>query len=310
MVSVLPIGYMNCVEGTKGYASREYCESLAEFGEPLQLTASGGWLLKRKISGTPLCDAMGPYPLLACRDWTALAGDLDRLEGTLVSVAAVCDPFGAPDPEQLKSSFDHVVPFKDHYIVDLSLPASKIGSRRHWEYARVAQRTLDVSLVENPLTFTDEWFELYAELIRRKRLTGIKAFSRNAFRALLAMPSVTVFRVSRGQTPLAGQIWMGDEGVAFHHLTAMSAEGYRTRAAFALYAAAIEYFRGRVGYLDLGGGAGLGAADGLADFKRRWSTGTRATYFCGRVLNRSEYERLGQNHQTDYFPSYRQGEMA
>ncbi|HSS29061.1 MAG TPA: hypothetical protein VLL50_14020, partial [Usitatibacter sp.] len=63
-----------------GYAHPGYAGSLAEFGTPRELPASGGWLLEREIPGGGR-DAMGCYPLLCCRDWRALREDLDSLEG-------------------------------------------------------------------------------------------------------------------------------------------------------------------------------------------------------------------------------------
>ncbi|HEX4779105.1 MAG TPA: hypothetical protein VH301_00025, partial [Usitatibacter sp.] len=77
-----------------GYAHPGYARSLAEFGSPLELAASGGWMLQREIPDGDSRDAMGCYPLLFCRDWGALRADLDALEGRLVSVSAVPDPFG------------------------------------------------------------------------------------------------------------------------------------------------------------------------------------------------------------------------
>ncbi|HAM51938.1 MAG TPA: hypothetical protein DCP92_15090 [Nitrospiraceae bacterium] len=76
----------------------------------------------------------------------------------------------------------------------------------------------------------------------------------------------------------------------------------------------IEYFSAKVRWLDLGGGAGLknNAKDGLSEFKRGWSTGTRTVYFCGRIFDRKKYAEIENARgitETDYFPSYREGEF-
>jgi hypothetical protein len=43
-----------------GYLHPDYAQSLSEFGEPLQLQKSGGWLLERRVDGTQ-SDAMITY---------------------------------------------------------------------------------------------------------------------------------------------------------------------------------------------------------------------------------------------------------
>jgi hypothetical protein len=64
-----------------GYSHPAYAASLSEFGAPLELPRSGGWLLRRAIPGSDACDAMGPYPLFACRSPAGLAEDLRELDG-------------------------------------------------------------------------------------------------------------------------------------------------------------------------------------------------------------------------------------
>lgn len=106
-----------------GYLHRDYAESLAEFGEPLLLPKSEGWILKRRIPDFPAFDAMGCYPLFACSDWSRLDSDLDELKADLVSLTLVADPFGNHDVEGLRRCFrDLVIPYKEHFVVDLSLP--------------------------------------------------------------------------------------------------------------------------------------------------------------------------------------------
>src|SRR5271169_6676102 len=102
-----------------GYLHPEYVRSLFEFGEPLSLERSGGWLLKRLIDGVAT-DAMGPYPLFACADWNALEPDFARISGSVVSVIVVTDPFGQYDEALLRNCFpDLMIPFKKHFINDL-----------------------------------------------------------------------------------------------------------------------------------------------------------------------------------------------
>src|SRR3990172_4731763 len=74
-----------------GYLHPGHAASLAEFGTPRPLPHSGGWLLERTIPGSESRDAMGCYPLFACRDWSRLPMDLEDLARDLVSVSLVTD---------------------------------------------------------------------------------------------------------------------------------------------------------------------------------------------------------------------------
>ena len=108
----------------KGYLHPGYAQSLAEFGTPRELPGSRGWILKREIPGFSFHDAMGCYPLFTCQDWSQLHADLEDIGNDLASLLLVTDPFGEYNTTYLNRCFkDAVIPFKDHFIVDLSRSA-------------------------------------------------------------------------------------------------------------------------------------------------------------------------------------------
>jgi lipid II:glycine glycyltransferase (peptidoglycan interpeptide bridge formation enzyme) len=259
---------------------------------------------------------MGCYPLFTCRDWSLLAADLEKLRGDLVSLSLVADPFGDYEVTQLQRCFDVVTPYKPHFIVDLARPPESAFSRHHRRAVRKALPLVDVKVCADPPEILDEWTRLYANVVERHRVTGIRAFSRDAFAKQLRIPGTVVLSAAwHGQVVAAD--WYCVQGeVAYAHLSACDPGGYATGAAYALLWQAIEYFQGRVRWLDLGGGAGLPSGesrDGLTRFKRGWSTGTRMAYFCGRVLDPDRYHRTVKERGvgiTDYFPAYRVGEFG
>src|SRR4051812_44504899 len=103
-----------------GYLHALYAESLAEWGRPIQLVESGGWLLERHIEPYDDRDAMGCYPLFTCRDWGRLQRDLAALEGKLVSLTVVADPFAATTEAELQAAFpDLMRAYKQHFVIDL-----------------------------------------------------------------------------------------------------------------------------------------------------------------------------------------------
>jgi hypothetical protein len=299
-----------------GYLHPRYAESLCEFGDPLPLPKSGGWLLMRRVDDDH-ADAMSAYPLLACLDWKLLKSDFDQLTGSsLVSVVVVTDPFGEYDEPLLRNTFgDFAVPFKSHYACDLARPLDETISKHHSRNASIGLEQVAVERCEDPASHLDEWVRVYSVLIQRHQITGIRAFSRNSFAKQLQTPGIVCFRAIHQRQTVGMILWYLQNGVAYYHLGAYTDEGYELRASFALFRRALDYFaESGLNYANLGAGAGLGSSadDGLTRFKRGWSTCVRTAYICGRIFDREEYDRLVRARgveDTDYFPAYRKGEF-
>jgi len=297
-----------------GYLHPDYAASLKDFGMPRQLLRSGGWVLVRKIPKSPYRDAMGCYPLFACEEWSQIGADLEQMGNDLVSLALVADPFGAYDIATLQRSFDKVIPFKEHYIVDLNSPVTITTSNHHRYYARRALRNVSVQKEPNPSGLLDVWTALYAELTEKRKITGLRTFSKESFAKQLSVPGITAFRAVQEDEIIGIHLWYVHGEVAYSHLEAVNATGYKLGAAYALYWSALEFFADQLRWADLGAGAGTtnDRKDGLSRFKKGWSTGTRTAYFCGRICNLERYEEVvGAKGvaPTDYFPAYRKGEF-
>jgi hypothetical protein len=300
-----------------GYLSPLYAASLAEFGRPLHLTESDGWLLLRPIAESTECDASGCYPLFGCRNWPALGADLDQLASRAVSVSLVVDPFAPIELTRLRDSFPDVcVPFKEHAVVDFSREWRQSISPHHRRNIRAAARRVEVERCQDPAAWLETWTELYADLIARHEIRGIARFSHESFRRQFAVPGMTVFRAAVGTETVGMLLWYVTEQAAYYHLGAFSALGYSSRAAFALFDVVLGELAARgVQLCTLGAGAGWQAAkaDGLSRFKNGWANDHRTAWFCGRILAPAKYERLTaarQLAQADYFPKYRQREAA
>lgn len=300
-----------------GYAHPAYAQSLAAHGQPLQLACSGGWVIERQIPGFPDRDAMGPYPLFLCRDWSSVAADLEVMGERWVSLSLVADPFGSYSPALLQQTFRDVArPYKEHYIVDLSRNPAGFVAPHHRRNARKALQAVRVERCDSPLHLLEEWTALYIGLIHRHDIRGIPAFSREGFSWQLRTPGAVTFRATSGETVVGMTLWYVVGEVGYYHLGASSPEGYRLRASFALFWHALEHFASAgLRWLDLGAGAGVlnQGDDGLTRFKRGWATGTRPAFFCGRVFKRERYVQMAQlkgQIQAQYFPAYRAGEFT
>jgi hypothetical protein len=302
-------------EESTGYLHPDYAASFSEFGVPRSLPRSGGRLLERPIPGTAHRDAMGCYPLLCCRDWSQLGADLDELEGSLVSVVAVTDPFAPVGPKELTVAFERAVPFKEHLVADLTTPLDELVSASHRATVRRARRRVEVRVHPRPWELLDIWVELFATLRARHGIDGIRAFSPAAFALQLRVPGMVAFEARHDGEVVGLDLWFEQGDVAYGHLVAMSDVGYATRASYATKWAVLEHFAagGRVRWVDLGGGAGADAAgdDGLTRFKRGWSDTTRTAWLCSRVLDRRTYDELASSRSvtaTSWFPAYRADE--
>ena len=304
------------VEAVTGYLHPGYAQSLAEFGAPRELPRSGGWVLERQIPGFPYHDAMGCYPLFACKDWSQLHADLEDISNELVSLSVVTDPFGEYDSIYLQRCFkDVVIPFKQHFVVDLNRPLDTFVSSHHRRYARKALRQLYVERCGDSTQFINKWVDLYTALIERHNIKGILAFSGSAFEKQLSVPGIVVFRAVYEESTVSTLLWYIQGEVGYYHLGASSDLGYELWASFALFWSAIEYFAANgLRWLNLGAGAGVRSdgIDGLSRFKRGWSTGTRTAHFCGRIFDQKKYleiVRAKDIPETEYFPAYRLGEF-
>lgn len=300
-------------EVAPGYLNHKYAESFREFGSPRYLERSGAWIIERGIRNTGAKDAMGPYPLFCCRRWDLLADDLKEMERELVSVTVVTDPFGVYDEALLEKAFDRVVPYKDHFVAETTEAPGSYVSRSHQTNARRALRKVEVEICESPEQYLDEWMELFDDLASKHGISGVRAFSRDSFEMQLRVPGIVMFRAEHKGRTVGIDLWYVQDDVAQGHLVAFSAEGYRVSASYATKWVLLDYFTGKVRWVNFGGlpGSANSLDSGLGHFKSGWSNTTRKAYLCGRILDPDKYRRLSvDSNGSGYFPAYRAGEMA
>ncbi len=298
-----------------GYAHPEYAGSFFEFGTPRQLPRCGGWILERAVPGSTRLDAMGCYPIFCCADWQGLRADIDDVGREWISFTMVTDPFGPVGQADLRAIFDHVVPFKEHLVSDLTKPIDQIVSKKRRRHARNALKRLMVEVFTEPMSLVDDWSRLYDCLIRRHRLTGMKALSRTALSRLFAVPGLVALRASFDGAAVGMHLLLVQGDIVYGHLGAYDELGYRMGASHALHFSGIEHFAGKARWIDWGSGAGLvpGNEDGLTSFKEAFSNERRWAYLCGRILDPAGYRDLAGRSgtgDTSYFPAYRSGELA
>jgi len=306
-------------EIVSGYVHPLYAYSLDEFGDPCELPHSKGWILKRQIPDFPHHDAMGCYPFFSCLNWPALIDDCRAMEddNSLLCLSIVTDPFANLDEKYLRECFhDMVVPFKEHYVIDLTRSRESFVSNHHKRNALKASRSLDIVPCQNPKEHLDQWCVFYQNLIERHQIKGITAFSKMSFKKQLEVPGMVMFTAKNGNEPVGMLLFYIQGEVVYYHLGAYSPVGYNLRSSFAMFWFAIEYFAANgLRWLNLGAGAGVRSddTDGLSRFKRGWSTGTRTVYFCGRIFDRAGYSEIVQAKgitATDFFPAYRKAEFG
>lgn len=299
----------------EGYAHPLYAEAFVEWGQPIYLNHSRGWLIKRSISGTVLFDAMGPYPLFFCEDWNALLDDFQEISSELVGVSLVISPFDSFPMEFFQQYFDIIKPYKDHYILDTGVPIEQAVSKICLRDARRSLKDVFIDYVVAPDIDVDEWMPLYDSLIRRHSIEGIRAFSRASFSKQIAVPNTHFFRAWHAGELIGGNLYYLQQDVAYGHLLALNDEGYRLGASHAITLVAIQTLAKQVKWIDYGGAAGSGneKPSGLQKFKKGWTNLGRPTYFCAKIFNQEKYEELiakRPNADPDWFPAYRSGDFG
>jgi hypothetical protein len=260
---------------------------------------------------------MGCYPLFSCFKWNALHIDLEILKNEYITLSAVTDPFGDYNRDYLNKCFKDIVrPFKEHFIISLNEFNTKNVSNNHKRNSRKALKIIEVEKIESPIEFINEWIKLYDNLIKKHNITGIPTFSRISFMKQMMVPGIIGFRALHKHNTVGMTLWIIQNDIAYYHLGAYNDLGYQLRASFAIFWEAIEYFQKTdVQWLNLGAGAGVksNGKDGLTRFKRGWATGTRMSYFCGRIFDKEKYIEISKSKNTlntDYFPAYRKGEFS
>jgi hypothetical protein len=278
------------------------------------LENSGGGVLARPISGSAFSDVMGAYPLFSCSNWRGLADDVRGLRERFVSLVLVPDPASPLSRAELQATFDIVRPMNDHYIIEFARFSSANVSQHHArELRRAEKRGLEIQIADGAFELAEDFHRLYRTLVERRRISGLRDFSLTTMQKQMPIDGSVVVSVLKGGELMGMDWYYRDRSWAYNHLSACSKAGYANSAAYLMKAAAIEYFRGKVDVLDLGGAPRLGlGGDGLSLFKSGWSTGTKPSYLCGAILNETEFRRLigGEDpRQEGYFPSYRRGDF-
>ena len=164
----------------------------------------------------------------------------------------------------------------------------------------------------DPVGHLAKWVELFGVLAKRHRITGIRAFSPDAFAKQLAIPGMVMFDARANGETVGLDLWYIQGDVAYGHLVAFNERGYALRASYATKWFMLNYFAGKVRWVDLGGGAGTisNGSDGLSLYKEGWSTGTVPAYLCCRIFDQTLYDVLSAASGTtgsSYFPAYRAG---
>ncbi len=308
---------LNITRAREGYRSAEYAAACDHIGRPLALFQSGGWLMERPVAGTPYFDLCAPYPLFDVRDWSLLENDFSGLDQEkYITVTVVVDPLADVSFHDLFTLFpDRHVKLKSHFVADLSRDMEGFVSSGHRYKARRALKQVTVDHVVQKETALANWNHLYGQLIQRHRISGAALFSPASFARQLAMEEMHLFTAREGEEIVAMHLWLEQDNRVHYHLGASSPRGYQLRATYAIVWEALRFFKERgCTHAALGGVAGSAddPANGLAQFKRGFSTGNLPSMLCGKVMNPRVYDRISKERGTEnssWFPKYRDDEF-
>ena len=150
------------------------------------------------------------------------------------------------------------MPFKEHFVIDLSLQRGAYVSNHHKRYAKKALNQVEFQICEQPEEKLEEWVDLYSHLIRRHRIKGIPRFSPEILGKQMNIPGCIAFQARKDNQAVGMQLWYRMNDRVYYHLGASNDEGYRCNSAFAIFWEAIGYFKKQgIRWLSLGSGAGV-----------------------------------------------------
>ncbi|MEM9520638.1 MAG: GNAT family N-acetyltransferase [Actinomycetota bacterium] len=294
----------------ESYGSAEYCATLSHLGVPVSFDRAGGAMLSRTIDSSCLTDLTGPYPWAGFSDWSSVGAELDAITGPVTATVVVAPTSDVDDDVLVEQFPDHLVDFKLHFLVDLTADHATSRSATHRRKVRRSRPELSVSALEPTPVIADRWVELYHHLGERHAITGGAAFSDDGLRAQLVHPDCRCFGAFVGDELVGMVSFMTSGAVAAYHLGAYAQSGYALEAAYAIFPVAFDVLAAEgVELVNLGGGAGLSVeeGDGLARFKRGWSTHTGVARVAGRILDPEAFDRLSSSSETTFWPPYRAG---
>jgi len=295
-----------------GYSHRNFARVYGRFGDPVDLVASGGSLLRRRIPGSDFWDLTGCYPVFCCMNWPALKDDIHVLKQENASLVLVADPFLAGGEDYLAQLFDTVRPFKTHYIAELSQPLESFVPKKRILTARKALQRIDVEVSSSPAAWGEDWMALQNQSHHADDASGINVLSIDEINRLLQVPGIVALRATHHGRPVGMHLEFHQGDIVFGHFASYAPDTYSLNVSTALHVCEIEYFSDKARWIDWGGVPGVeDKKNGLSQFKMNFSNTTRTAFLCGSVLNRSVYEHLSAScvdASASYFPAYRAGE--
>src|SRR5207249_4724111 len=120
--------------------------------------------------------------------------------------------------------------YRHHFVIDTREPMTQFIRKSHRAQAMRALRHVRVERCLNPSDYLDDWERLFGVRCRRHDITGLRRFSREAFRRQLATPGMVMFRASVGNDTIGLHLWYVQDDVAQGHLAAFDETGYQLRA--------------------------------------------------------------------------------
>lgn len=289
------------------YASYETASLYRHIGVPIEIPEWKCWLLKRVIPETDQFDCIGSYPMLIIDRDANLLGGINRLSDMgIISVVFVTDTFTCPSHQNMITVFDYNKPFKTHFIYNTKIGSIQYNKHHRYEIKQ-ALKQIEIRIISLK-DYIEDWIILYQGLIQKHNIRGASALSKEALENLVNLNDITSIAAFKDNKMVSCHLWIKYQQYVYSFLAASNEEGYRHRASYAIYDAAIQYFTD-VDMINFGGCAGAidNVQDGLAKFKAGFSNDSKMSYVFGSVIKPETYTKLcGSNTENiHYFPAYR-----
>lgn len=282
----------------------EYAQSLGHIGQPLQISSHPWPFLVRKISNTAYFDAVSPWPYVSYCAPVIMAHTLQLLkEHSFISLTVFFSPEDSVCLDDWNNQDIRLDILKPHFVLprgenppdwSKKTRANIYRARRHWQVREISLKAFGLTI--------GEWHEKNA---LQRQFSPMSHVHPDHFISLANIENITALGAF-DKDGLGAALVVNQEVESVHfHAVVGHERSKKYGGAYALYDRAISLW-GVTHNLYMGGQPAQNG-EGVARFKKRFSTQEAPVWMGKAILNQDIYQLLTRERKgnPNFFPAYR-----
>src|SRR5436309_575283 len=163
----------------EAYSAPEYLQIYETRGEIISHPDDNICLLRRSIPKTTYFDCCNIYPFISLKSYGTICQTLDLIKRDSISATIVTNPL-YPITTSVRRYFEFVKAYKTHHILELH--SDMISDNHKRNIKKFYKRNAIVSISTNRVETIDPYYELYAELMDRRKIADFSNFTKAEMR--------------------------------------------------------------------------------------------------------------------------------